>query len=232
MLELAHVQRLRSIARRASATRWLSGAESSALPWPALEPSGDEHRLDRVRKGEQAQGVRDGRTALAEAARDVFLGEVVLFDELREAGGFFDRVEILALQVLDDGDFERVAVVALADDRRNGRALQRGAGAPATLARDEFVSRIAPADDDRHQHAILGDRGLEFVEGGFVEGLARLEWVGGDRGDRNFAQLVLGRRDGDGRVAQQRAEAAPETAFGLAHAWTPIGSSSSRATAM
>ena len=83
-----------------------------------------------------------------------------------EAGGFFDRVEVLALEVLDDGNFERVAVVALADDGRNGRALQRRASAPAAFAGDELVSVVAAADDDRDQYAVLGDRGLEFVEGG------------------------------------------------------------------
>ena len=39
-----------------------------------------------------------------------------------KAGGFFERIEILALQVLDDRKLERLTIVARADDRRNRRA--------------------------------------------------------------------------------------------------------------
>ena len=61
------------------------------------------------------------RAALAESPRHLFLGQAVLFDEICEAGRLFERIEVLPLQVLDDGEFERLAVVAGADDRGNRR---------------------------------------------------------------------------------------------------------------
>ena len=115
------LRELETVARRSGKQRTaVSGGEAPV----------DEHRLDRIGQREQSQRIGDRRAALAEAPRQIFLREAVLIDQARKAGGFFDRIEVLALQVLDDRDFERIAVVGFAHDRRNRRL----AAAPRTRA--------------------------------------------------------------------------------------------------
>ena len=86
------------------------------------EAAVDEHRLDRVGEREQSQRVGDRGAALAEPSRELFLREPVLVDEMLKAGGLFERIEVLALQILDDRKLEGLAVVARADDRRESSA--------------------------------------------------------------------------------------------------------------
>ncbi|KAK0330219.1 hypothetical protein LTR94_033717, partial [Friedmanniomyces endolithicus] len=85
-----------------------------------------------------------------------------------------DRVEILPLDILQKSDLQRFAVGIVADDDRHlveTRALRR---APAAFAGDDLVIMAVGADDDRLDHAALGDRGGEFLQRGFVEMAARL----------------------------------------------------------
>ena len=96
----------------------------------------------------QAQRVGDVAAALADDAGDVGVGVAVIGGELRVAVGLFERVEIGALDVLDDGDFERLAVAGLDDEDRD--FVQAGAlgGAPAPFAGDDLVG-VGDARDRR-----------------------------------------------------------------------------------
>ena len=70
--------------------------------------------------------------ALADDLGDVFLGAFELIGERVIALRLLDRVEILALHVLDDRKLERVAI---ADVERNDRHfMQAGAFAPRASA--------------------------------------------------------------------------------------------------
>ena len=62
----------------------------------------------------------DCRTAAPHSARDVFLRCTELFDETDVSGGFLEGGEIFSLEVLDQRDLERFAIVHLADDGRHG----------------------------------------------------------------------------------------------------------------
>ena len=57
--------------------------------------------LDGRRELEQAKGVADSSSALADARRDLVVGQVEVLDELLIRGGFLERIEVLAVQVLD-----------------------------------------------------------------------------------------------------------------------------------
>jgi len=58
----------------------------------------------------RAEGVGYGATVLAGATGDVVVAEVELAREAVEGMGDFDGVEILALYVLDQRDFEQVLI--------------------------------------------------------------------------------------------------------------------------
>ena len=98
-----------------------------------------EQRAAVLGQAEQPQRVGDMAAALADDARDVGLRIVVVGAELRVAVRLLDRVEIGALDVLDDGEFERLAIADVDDDDRD--LVQAGAlrRAPAPLAGDDLV---------------------------------------------------------------------------------------------
>jgi hypothetical protein len=58
------------------------------------------------RELEQPNGVGDGRSILANARGDLVVGEVKLGGQALERRRFLDRIEILALQVLDQRPLE------------------------------------------------------------------------------------------------------------------------------
>ena len=97
-------------------------------------------RLDRIGKTQQPHGICDRGAAASDALRDLLLRETVRFHQVREAHRFFERIEVFALQVLDDRDFERFAIVGVAHERRNRREPRRDGRAPTPFARDQFVA--------------------------------------------------------------------------------------------
>ena len=135
----------------------------------------------------------------------------------------FDGVEIDALNVLDDRELEDLAVVELADDRRNDVQARQLRGPPATLAGNDLIGTRGAgigAKDDRLDDAVFTDRAREILEFPVPERLPRLARIGSDQvdGDRRGCAGLgrLGPRHRL-RIAEQRREAAAKAApIGLA----------------
>ena len=146
--------------------------------------------LDRRRQLQQAQRVRDRRPALADAGRDLVVREREVLDQLLIRRGFLERVQLLALDVLDDRVLEHRGVVGDPDD--GGKRLQPDpAGrAPAALARDELVAVVPLAHEHGLEHADLADRLGQRGERLLVEVLARLLRVRPDRRDREVREAT------------------------------------------
>ncbi len=138
-------------------------------------------------------------------------------DQLAVAGGLLDRVQVLALHVLDDGELGDILVGELAHDDGHGvqrRFLRR---APAPLAGDDLIAAaLAIWTGDNRLHETLGaDRLRELGELGGIEILARIEAARMQLRDGQQALLAVG---GQGRIrsrrlADERSEAAAEAAF-------------------
>ena len=105
----------------------------------------------------------------------------------------FEGVEIGALDVFDDGDFQRLAIAGF--DNEDRHFVQAGAlgGAPAALAGDDLVG-VGDARDRPHEDglddAALADRGGELVEFVVGEGFARIARVGAQEFDRRLASAA------------------------------------------
>ena len=102
----------------------------------------------------------------------------------------FHRVEVFALHVLDDRDFERVAI---ADFHRHDRHLVQAGnlrGAPAAFTGDDLEA-IGDAlhwpHHDRLDHAALPDRIGELAEFGIRKCAARITRIGLEEFDRHLA---------------------------------------------
>ena len=81
----------------------------------------------------------------------------VPLDQLTVALGFFERVQILALDILDQRNLGRRRIVDLANDR--GNAMEPGAlgRAPAALSGDDHVILAVGPQQDGLKHAALPD---------------------------------------------------------------------------
>ena len=127
--------------------------------------------------------------ALADPGRNLVVGEVEVLDELLVRGRLLERVEILAVDVLDEGVLERGGVVDVADDGRDRREPGPLGRPPAPLAGDELVAVVAEwPHQNRLQHAELSHRRGQRGERFLVEAAPGLVRVGRDAADRDLGQ--------------------------------------------
>ncbi len=144
---------------------------------PKAELIGLDHGEHLGGELEKAQEIGDRGAVFAGALRHLLLGEAEFAGEALVGAGLLDRIEILALEVLDDGDLHRLLVGDLADDGRDGGFSGALRGEPAALAGDELVASGMLADGDGLNDAGDLDGVGEFVEGDIVEmgsGLVRI----------------------------------------------------------
>ena len=125
---------------------------------------------------------------------------------------FFDRVEIGALKILDQGELQHllVAIDLSHHDRHFGQA---GAlrSAPATLAGDDHEALAVRRHDERLHYALGADRLRKLRQAGIVEVGSRLIAV----------RLEVAHRDrveAEGLGLEQRVEAAAQAASARRHA--------------
>ena len=78
-----------------------------------------ESDLNLGREFQQAQEVGDGGAALADLSAQLFLGEAALINETLVRDGHFDGVEVLAVDVLDEGELKHLFVVGDTDECRD-----------------------------------------------------------------------------------------------------------------
>ncbi len=106
-----------------------------------------EGELQLVGKLQQTQVVGYRRTVLTHLLREGLLRQVALLDEALQAEGDFDGVEVLTLDVFDEGHRVQVLVVDLADVDRQRCEPRPSGGAPAAFAADQDVAAVGALAD-------------------------------------------------------------------------------------
>ena len=136
----------------------------------------------------------------ADAVRNLVVGHPDALDERQVGLGLLDRVEPLALDVLDQRELHHLAVADLADHGRDAGEAGRPRGPQAALAGDELVAVVSrPAHDHRLEHTGRLDRCSQLRDRRLVEPGTRLEGVRRDVFDRQLAHAGLARLErGDG----------------------------------
>ena len=78
-----------------------------------------------------------------DARRHLVVGEPEVLDQLLVGGRLLERVEVVALEVLDERLLERGRVVGVADERGDRLQPDPARRAPAALAGDQLVLAVA-----------------------------------------------------------------------------------------
>ena len=139
------------------------------------------HFIDhRLRQGQNAQRIGDIRPAFADFFGEFQVREMQGVD--RELVGlcFLDNRQILALDILKQGQFSQVLIVIIAHNGRNGRESGELRRFAATLAGNEHVAISDLFYDHRLQHTVDFYRFGEFGERPLVKMLPGLEGIGAD----------------------------------------------------
>src|SRR5436190_266423 len=118
-----------------------------------------EHAEHVVGQLEQPNPVRDGRLGAADAVGHLAQREPELVDQDGVRTGLLDRRELLARNVLDQAQQQRVAVVGVANDGGDRLATGFPRRAPAALAGDDLVAAGgARPHEQRLDHTLAADR--------------------------------------------------------------------------
>ena len=144
---------------------------------------------------------------------DVVLRMTMPLDQLAIPFCFFERVEVLPLDILDQRELGRGQFIDLTDNRRNAVQPCPLRCPPAALAGDDHVIVARRPKQDRLKNPAFANRIGEFVERIFIELDARLPGIRLDA--RNFDFSNAAARDGQlawsgnrpCRFAEQRLQA-------------------------
>ena len=144
----AHGQAARDDLARHAALRGFVGQREERARVAHRQRAGREVVADFDRQAQQPDVVGDRRAILADGGRDRFLRQLQFVGQPPVRLRFFDRIQIVALDVLDERDLQQLIVGDLADD--DGDLEQAGAlrRAPAAFAGDDLVA-VADAADER-----------------------------------------------------------------------------------
>ncbi len=143
-------------------------------------------------EAEQAQQVGDSGAGLAHRLGNLGLGQTKLVLQALQGEGFFHRVEVLALDVLDQCHGDGGIVRNLADDGWNAIEFGNLGGAPAAFAGNQF---IAPFGNRPHHHRLhhplLTDRVRQFLERGGIHVTTGLVTATLDQVDRDVTEFAV-----------------------------------------
>ena len=113
--------------------------QSPGMPRASSWPSATS-LLDRRGQLKQAQGVGDGHPAAADPGRQLLVGQAEILDQLLVGTGLLERVEVLAMKVLDQGLLDAVRARGRCG-RWPGSSATRPAWPPATVVRRRSARR-------------------------------------------------------------------------------------------
>ena len=138
-------------------------------------------KLDLSGELEQADVVADSDALLPDALSELCLSQTVLLDELLVGQGYFDSVEVFALDVLDESKLQQFAFLCRADVCGERLQSSQLGCTPATLTRDDLVrARGEGLYGDGLYKTESTQGGCELLEAFLLEVLTGLIGVGGD----------------------------------------------------
>jgi hypothetical protein len=148
--------------------------------------------LDLRRETKETQHVCDGGAILADSARDLFLSQAEFANQSLIRLRFFHRIEVFALQVLNERDLQDGVISRFANQSGYFRKTRQLGRPPAPLSGDQLKEAVFKRPDyDRLNDTVLTNRDAELIEHLLVKVFSGLVGVRQNAFDVNFAQLFL-----------------------------------------
>jgi hypothetical protein len=145
-----------------------------------------EQFQDCFLKLEEPKRIGNRCAVLAGALRNLFLRKVKFIGKTLKRVGLLDRVEVLALEVFNQGHFKSHVIGDVSNHDRDATETSSLGRAPASLACNELVPGADSADYKRLNNSAGTNRARKFVERFFAE--ARSGLVGA-RVDQVYVDL-------------------------------------------
>ena len=206
---MARTERPSATIRSASCS-WASPSSrpSSARAWPADSTPAATRRCTGAGRFSRRIVLEIWGRLRPIRLRELLVRRAELVQQLLVRGRLFERVQVGAVDVLEQRVPQHRVVAGVPDDRRDGLLADGLGGPPAALAHDQFVAAVADvADDDRLEEADLLDRGLQLLERLLVEDVPRLLGVRLDRrrpAARRSARRAPARARSDSAIGRSR----------------------------
>src|SRR5689334_10418335 len=119
--------------------------------------------------------------------------QLTLGCQAMKSGRDLNGIEVFALEVLDEGKFQLLPFLDIADERRNLLEAGGGGGTPAPLTGDDAKGVIADtANGDGLDNAVGADGGREFGELFVIEAIAGLRGIGLDAVEGDVLEFFFG----------------------------------------
>ena len=147
----------------------------------------EEELLSLFRKIEKAQGIGNGRSALRNGLSYLRLGHTFALHETFVAIRFFDRIQIGALDVLNERSLKCFRVIS--EPEANGDRFHTKAPAclPATLARDDLITIACLANKNGLEQTMALDRVCKLFDLFWFEICTRLVGIGMNLREQDLA---------------------------------------------
>ncbi len=173
------------------------------------------------RQVQQAQAVGQCAAALAQLLCRLLLRQAAAGHQLPDAGCFFHRVQILALQIFHQSQLHGLLVADFLNDHRHIVQPCHAAGTPAALTcHDAVAAARARTHRDGLQQTMLCNAGRQFAQRLFVKGLARLFRVRFDLTQGQGVYLCTGLKNRGG-IFKQTVQPAAKSSFSSCHSCSP-----------
>ena len=124
--------------------------------------------------------------------RNIFLAHAEFSCQPRVRLRFLDRVEICALQILDQRKLEHFEIARMPDDYRRLRQAGFLRRTPSSLTRDQLVSPVHLTNDQRLDDSMLPNRINQLLQCVALKFLARLERTRDDVGQAGLVNFLPG----------------------------------------
>src|SRR5580658_4778909 len=120
--------------------------------------------LDFFRELQEAYYVGDRSTVFSGTAADFFMREAEFAAETLVGVGGFDRIEVFALDILDEGKLEHPRIRDILDDDGHLSDTCELCGAPSALPGDDLIAFLVLPNDDGLNNAVGANGRRQFLE--------------------------------------------------------------------
>ena len=134
----------------------------------------NHHLLYLLIQLQKAHGVGDSRSALGNAVRHLILLQVKLCQKALVCQRFFNRIQVLSLDVLDQRDLHDLLLGQLLDNDRNFLDTGLLRCTPTPLTGDDLIIIVSLLDQKRLQYAKLLNGFRQIIQRILIKFLSRL----------------------------------------------------------